>query len=165
MKFLLITTSFVSCLDYYISVIIKNVGVLTFLMYNFLMKFLGIDYGTKNIGLAVSDDNGQFAIDIPVMKNSEKVFEGLKQIIKDKKIEGIVMGLPGLERDNEITLKIRKFGIELESLSGIEVRYWDESYSSINAEKGLRGKKRKNSDSRAARMILQEFLDFNSAKR
>ena len=134
-------------------------------MYNFLMKFLGIDFGTKNIGLAVSDEDGRFAIDIPLVKNNDKVIDLINSHIKDNNIKGIVIGMPGLDKENEITLKIKRFALKLGSITGIKIDYWDESFTSQRVESGLRGKKRKTSDSKAARIILQEFLDFNSSKR
>lgn len=136
-------------------------------MYNFDMIHLGIDFGTKNIGLAVSDENGMFAIDIPALKNNPKTIdEEILKVIEARNIEQIIMGLPGLQRENEITKKIKAFADHIKNLALKDVIFWDESYSSQNAESGLRGKRRKTSDSRAARMVLQEYLDFyNSMKK
>lgn len=129
------------------------------------MIFLGIDYGTKNIGLAISDEDGHFAVDIPILKhNPQNVLSALKDICTQRKVEAIIMGIPGLDRENDMTSQIRTFALNLEAMTKIKVEFWDESFSSINAEMGHRGKSMKNSDSRAARMILQEYLDFKYNK-
>jgi len=130
-------------------------------MYNFNMIHLGIDFGTKNIGLAVSDEDGKFAIDIPALRNNPKTIDSeILKVIESRNIKQIIIGLPGLERENEITKKIRDFADHVKNLTLKDVIFWDESYSSKNAESGLRGKRRKTSDSRAARLVLQEYLDF-----
>ena len=125
------------------------------------MIHLGIDFGTKNIGLAVSDEDGKFAIDIPALRNNPKTIDSeILKVIESRNIKQIIIGLPGLERENEITKKIRDFADHVKNLTLKDVIFWDESYSSENAESGLRGKRRKTSDSRAARLVLQEYLDF-----
>ena len=125
------------------------------------MIHLGIDFGTKNIGLAISDEDGKFAIDIPALRNNPKTLDSdILKVIESRHIQQIIIGLPGLERENEITKKIRDFANHIKNISLKDVIFWDESYSSKNAESGLRGKRRKTSDSRAARMVLQEYLDF-----
>ncbi len=125
------------------------------------MIHLGIDFGTKNIGLAVSDEDGKFAIDIPALRNNPKTIDSeILKVIESRNIKQIIIGLPGLERENEITKKIRDFADHIKNLTLKDVIFWDESYSSKNAESGLRGKRRKTSDSRAARLVLQEYLDF-----
>ena len=102
-----------------------------------------------------------FAIDIPALKNNPKTIdEEILKVIEARNIEQIIMGLPGLQRENEITKKIKAFADHIKNLALKDVIFWDESYSSKNAESGLRGKRRKTSDSRAARLVLQEYLDF-----
>jgi putative transcription antitermination factor YqgF len=111
------------------------------------MVHLGIDFGTVNIGLALSDEEGRFAIDLPILKNKEhKVLSDLKQICDDKRVEIIVMGLPGLQRDNPITRQIKEFSDQLKQITQLDIKYWDESYS------------------KAARIILQEYLDFTNSR-
>ncbi len=130
-------------------------------MYNFNMIHLGIDFGTKNLALAVSDEDGKFAIDIPALRNNPKTIDSeILEVVESRNIKQIIIGLPGLERENEITKKIRDFADHIKNLTLKDVIFWDESYSSKNAESGLRGKRRKTSDSRAARLVLQEYLDF-----
>jgi putative transcription antitermination factor YqgF len=129
------------------------------------MVHLGIDFGTVNIGLALSDEEGRFAIDLPILKNKEdRVLADLKRICEEKKVELIVLGLPGLQRDNPITRQIKDFSKLLSEATQLDIKYWDESYTSIWAESGLRGKRKKQSDSKAARIILQEYLDFTNSR-
>lgn len=58
------------------------------------MSFLGIDYGSKKIGLAVSDKDGQFAFPLAVLKNDAKIIVKIAKIIKEKNIKKIILGLP-----------------------------------------------------------------------
>ena len=56
------------------------------------MRLLGIDYGEKNIGIAVTDDAGTMAFPESVIPNDKKLFSSLEKIIKDKNIGEIVVG-------------------------------------------------------------------------
>lgn len=126
------------------------------------MVILGIDYGTKNIGLAISDETGLVTGALPILHNSgdEKAINDLIEIIFSHKAEAVLIGAPMRETESEMFLKIKKFATILEEKVGLPVRLWDESYSSQTVERNLRGKRRKKSDSLAAQLLLQEYLDY-----
>ncbi|MCK4918596.1 MAG: pre-16S rRNA-processing nuclease YqgF [Candidatus Pacebacteria bacterium] len=75
------------------------------------MKYLGIDYGKKNVGIAVSDDGGNLAFAKVVLDNDKKLLENIIKIIKEDNIEVIIIGesknLKG--EDNPIQKKILEF--------------------------------------------------------
>lgn len=133
------------------------------------MKAIGIDYGTKKIGMAVSDDNGIIAGVLGIIANygelpSTKI---IIEIIDMYKVDTVVIGFPysyrtGVTKDGIVVQKIGRLKSYLEKNTKVKVEYWDESYSSKIVEKNLRGKARKKSDSEAARLILQEFLDHKA---
>ena len=56
------------------------------------MRYLGIDYGTKKIGIAVSDEKGEFAIPFIVLKSSKKLIDEILSIAEENKVKTIVMG-------------------------------------------------------------------------
>jgi len=133
------------------------------------MVILGIDYGTKNVGLAASDETELVAGTLPLLRWSgepaarKKLLAELAKVVQERKVARIVLGVPGIV-ENKIVKEIRKFGADLESDLGLPVVYWDESFSSQTVERDLRGKKRKESDSLAAQLLLQEYLDFLKEK-
>jgi len=57
-----------------------------------MMKYLGIDYGKKNVGVAVSDDGGNLAFAKTVLDNNEALLKNVLKICEEDKIEAIVMG-------------------------------------------------------------------------
>lgn len=132
--------------------------------------FMGVDYGTKRIGLAVSDAEGTLASPLVTIETGGDVDHQIRAILKESEaydVEVFVVGLPlnmdGSEgKQARIT---RVFGEKLAETSSTEVRYFDERLSSFCAkqtliETGLSAKKRKaRLDSAAARSLLQDFLD------
>jgi len=134
-----------------------------------IMKAIGIDYGTKNIGIALSDDNGVIAGNLGNIANygelaSTKV---IISMIDMYKVDTVVIGFPynyrpGIQKEGEVAQKIGRLKSYLEKNTKVKAEYWDESYSSKIVEKTLRGKARKRSDSEVARLILQEYLDHKA---
>lgn len=126
------------------------------------MIILGIDYGTKNIGLAISDETALIAGILPLLHNSKdgKALDDIAEICESYKVEAILLGAPMREHKSQIFEHIEKFGDKLAERTGITVKLWDESFSSQTVEKNLRGKKKKRSDSLAAQLLLQEYLDY-----
>ena len=132
------------------------------------MVILSIDYGTKNIGLAVSDETEFISAPLPIHINygDERAALELAETIKKQRVEKIVLGLPmkkdeqGLEIETQMTKQIKKFAELLAQASGLQPMFWDESFSSSSVESKLRGKKIKASDSIVAAKLLQEYLDY-----
>lgn len=134
-----------------------------------LKRFLSIDFGTKRIGLALSDPLKTFAYPFNTISNNSKTFQELKKIIKNKNIERIILGMP-LKEDGSLTSiskEVKEFKAKLEKLFQVEILLRDERYSSSVAEDRIkqsvnkRSKRRQKSliDSGAAAVILQDYLD------
>ena len=132
--------------------------------------FLAVDYGSKRIGLAASNQLGLVApLDI-IENNSEKI-KKLQQIIQARNIQKIVLGLPvALSGREEIAAQnVRKFAAELTALH-LPVEFYDERLSTAEAHKmilqyGLSAKERRTKvDSLAACILLEDYLRAQSAK-
>lgn len=131
---------------------------------------LGIDFGTKRMGLAVSDLSCTIATSYKILyrRTSEADLAELKTIISEKEIGAIAMGLPlqmnGTE--GEIAAEVRKFADILEQNFSLPILLWDERLSSSAVESFLikevdlsRKKRAKVLDASAAAYILQGVLD------
>ena len=132
------------------------------------MKYLGLDYGEKRIGVAVSDDTGKLAFPkyVEVALGSERwrvVSRNLKKIIDEENIGGVVVGLPlGFSmQETEMTKKVREFAEFLKKELNIEIFFQNEVLTSKEVEKS--GSARENMvDASSAALILQSFLDAKS---
>ncbi len=135
------------------------------------MKYLGIDFGTKRIGIAISDDLGSFAYPRTILKNDEKLIENLKHLILTEGIESIVIGesLNDKGISNQVNQNIKNFVRVLEVEFNLPVNKEQEFFSSFEAH-GRLGKESLNDrktkiekgndlDSKAAAIILQRYLD------
>lgn len=140
------------------------------------MKYLGIDYGTKKIGIAISDERGQIAFPREIIVSNEKSIEKIKYIIDQEKIKKIIIGhsvnMDGSE--NTLQTKIKKFIEQLQAEINIPINSEKEWLSSIAARSHLYGKgnianekwtgkqnqkRRDDVDAGAAAIILQRYLD------
>ncbi len=123
------------------------------------MKYLGIDYGSKRIGLAVSDREGKVAFPREVVVNKgQKTLAYIAMFCTREKIEEIVLGesLNFKMQPNQIQVDIANFKLQIENLTGLGVRYQSEVFSSAEA---ARQTDKINLDAGAAAIILQSFLD------
>ncbi len=136
------------------------------------MRYLGIDFGTKRIGLAISDEMGIIAgkYDTLQSKGLKRDIECIKGIIEKEKIEKVVIGLPkNMDGSlSETAQKVGDFAKGIRKLTGIPVETWDERLSSISAEKVLikgdvrRNKRKRVIDQLSAVIILQNYLDYQN---
>jgi putative holliday junction resolvase len=124
------------------------------------MKYLGIDFGTKRLGIAISDTAGAFAFPRDVLLNDSKVFDGLQKLAAEEGIGGIVMGdtLTLNGGKNQITHAADIFAQEVTERLKIPVHRVREAWSSQEADR-YAPQGRKHNDSSAAAIILQRFLD------
>ena len=122
------------------------------------MTILGIDYGDKRIGLAISDESQTFARELAILSPKE-FWAQISGIIEQNQITQIVLGWP-LNMSGEETEKTREvaeFKKKLEIFIDIEIDITDERLSSQMAE-SITGNK-KDLDSLAAQIILQNYLN------
>jgi len=122
------------------------------------MNVLGVDFGTKNIGLAWVETGIGVVLPYGVIKNEKnKALAGLSALIKEEGIEKIVFGLPvnldGSENAN--TKKVRIFAGRLKEKTGMEVFFESEIFSSRQADRTAGGASR---DEKAAMIILEDYL-------
>lgn len=132
-------------------------------------RVLGIDYGKRRIGLAISDPLGITAQGLPTInvKKDTDILSEIESLVKEKDVSTIVLGLP---RNMDGTLgeegkKVLEFGKKLSRKINIKVEFWDERLSSVESQKTLRKEKRKIKqkkeliDKISASLILQGYLD------
>lgn len=135
------------------------------------MRIMGLDVGTKTIGVAISDEMGWTAQGIETVKIDEEKrefgLERLRQLINEYGVESIVVGLP---KNMNGTIGPRgeatqKFAELIKKEFGLDVTLWDERLSTMAAERFLisadvsRAKRKKVIDKMAAVVILQGYLD------
>lgn len=140
------------------------------------MIFLGIDYGIKRIGLALSDDRGTMAFPKEIIENNRDIFEKLSEIIGKENIEEIVIGesINFSGQANRVEEKIIAFTKELEARFKLPVHKQKEFLTSVEARKLKDDKKGTPSGGAHSRMkmvksskvddisavlILQRYLD------
>ncbi|WP_096153256.1 MULTISPECIES: Holliday junction resolvase RuvX [Bacillus] len=135
------------------------------------MRIMGLDVGSKTVGVAVSDELGWTAQGLETIKIDEAInnlgFKRLKQIIAEYNVEKIVVGLP---KNMNGTIgprgeASRVYAEKLHEKTKLPVVFWDERLSTVAAERTLlsadvsRAKRKKVIDKMAAVFILQGFLD------
>jgi putative Holliday junction resolvase len=133
---------------------------------------LGIDFGEKRVGLAVSDPTGKIATPLETVQRragKRPPLAELERIGKSLAVEHVVVGLPLDLRgeENEWCQQVRDVGRKLAARLGVEVSFVDERLTSVRAgravrESGLRKSEREQKervDAAAAQLILQAWLD------
>lgn len=124
------------------------------------MKYLGIDYGERWIGLAVSDVSGAFAFPYEEIENNAHVMEVLTRVIQQEGISAIFIGDTRAHtgESNSITPKAEVFCDMVRSQSGLEVSMVFEAWSSQEAAR-FAPQGEKHNHASAAAIILQRVLD------
>ena len=127
------------------------------------MKLLGIDYGSKRVGVAFSDEGLQFAMPFSVINNSKDLINEIKEIAEKNGAKEIVMGESKNYKGeaNTILPASLNFKMDLES-EGFIVHLEPEFMTSANAER-FQGKNDM-LDASAAALILQSYLDKKASK-
>ena len=132
------------------------------------MRFLGIDYGARRIGLSYGDDLG-VATPLPALTEAEpeKRWLALKAVIAARRITDVVIGHP-LNMDDSVGFKAKEvdaFAARLRTETNLPVHLVDERLTSYEAESTIAKSKRREVrssgiiDSRAATIILQDYLN------
>ena len=133
-----------------------------------MSRCIGIDLGSKRVGLALSDKMNMIASPYRtiIVKNEQDLLDQLRLIIVDFKVKTIVLGLPlnMNGEDSAQTKKAREFK-SLLSIFNLPIKLEDERLSSVSAKRSLvmqdikTGHNKSEIDKRAAAIILQQFLD------
>ena len=132
-------------------------------------RVMGIDFGRRRIGIALSDSLKMFAYAHTTIPNNSITFIELGKIIKEKNVIKVILGIPDENRISKTSVvnDIKKFKDSLEKKFSLPVELWDETYTSAMAQQKIiesvnKKEKRKNKgllDMYAAAIILQEYLD------
>jgi putative Holliday junction resolvase len=132
-------------------------------------RAMALDLGEKRIGVALSDASWTIARSFTVLKRSSRLmdFERIGNIIDEQGVSLLIVGLPSLPSGGEGTMAawVRDYAADLSSHVDVEIKLWDESFSTMDAEASLRARgvkvrrRRGLIDAIAAAFILQSFLD------
>jgi putative Holliday junction resolvase len=138
-------------------------------------KILCLDCGKKKVGLAISDENHKIATPMKTIIRNKDFHKNLKIVINDFEIGGVLVGIPirenkKINKTSQSILDITKnldfylFDNNIE----LPIFFWDENNTSIEAEDLTynffknKKKQKKSLDKFAAKVILDDFLNFNS---
>lgn len=141
-----------------------------------MMRVLGIDFGERRIGIALSDPTGTLASPLPTLKRragKRPPYAAIEELIRTHEVAALVMGLPLTPegRDSEWTRTVREVGKKLSERTGLPVHFVDERFTSARAERAVRslglpkGKRQEKGrvDAAAAVLILQSWLDLRDS--
>ncbi len=135
------------------------------------MRLLGLDIGTHRIGVALSDESRTIAEPVASLDAKapfKELLSRIKALVVDNDVGGIVVGMPltlNGEEGGKSARMAKKTGDRLGDALEIDVIYWDERFTTAQAERMLidasvsRAKRRKVIDKVAASLILQGYLD------
>jgi putative Holliday junction resolvase len=146
------------------------------------MKYLGVDFGSKKIGLAKSDESATFAFPLTILKNSSHIAQETMQILEKEGISEVVIGksLDLSGHDNKIEVEVTLYIEELKTLNpNITIYRFDERFTTSGSQAVLRStfiqsanskqaasnakairKHTKDDDAQTAAYMLQGFLDM-----
>lgn len=134
-----------------------------------MKRYLGLDIGTKRIGVAVSDPLGSFAQGVAVLNAADEWMAALDDLVEKYHADVIVVGMPvrtdgsaGPEAEKVEELK----AVLSERYRNLDVVEWDERFTTVRAERALlegdvsRKGRKSRIDMVAASILLQDYLDF-----
>jgi putative Holliday junction resolvase len=137
-------------------------------------RILALDLGKKRIGLALSDPLGITAQGIPTLQrtNIREDLSALERLIAEHQVTVILMGNPlhMSGREGRQVVYTREFAERLAQRTGLEIRYWDERLTSVEANRVLRSsgisieKRARAVDQLAAVILLESYLDSEASQ-
>lgn len=125
------------------------------------MRYLGVDYGLRRIGIAISDGEGKIAFPHSVIlrETDESALRDVAALIKRESVEAVVIGVPlafdGAE--TEVSARARAFGGKLKDAVNVPIFFENEALTTRMAKQS--GASGKHKDQSAAAIILQSYLD------
>lgn len=137
-------------------------------------RLLGIDYGTVRVGVAISDRDQRLASPLENYTRRSEATDAayFQQLVEQEQIAGLVVGLPvhGDGSESQKSFEARAYGEWLQKITGLPVSFYDERYSSVQAEGFLLGagmtskRRKKRLDMLAAQIMLAGFLESSRAE-
>ncbi len=129
-------------------------------------RILGVDYGKKRIGLALTDPLNTFAYAYKTILNDKKLWINFKNILIEKKVFLVILGMPNVKRNKVLADIILSFKDKIEKKFKTNVIIWDEEFTSVIAQQKIfesvvKKKKRQDKgliDQNSAAIILEEYL-------
>lgn len=141
------------------------------------MRIMGLDYGSKTVGVAISDPEGIIAQGVEIIRRKDEnklrqTLARIEELIAEYGVELIVLGLPKNMNNSEgfRVEATNEFKDKLERRTGLKIEMYDERLTTVIADKtmmeaGVRRENRKDYvDMIAATVILQDYLDLNGKK-
>lgn len=136
------------------------------------MRVMGLDVGSKTVGIAISDPLGFTAQGVEIIKINEEAkefgFDRLGELVKEYQVDKFVVGLPKNMNNTEgpSVEASKAYGDKIKEIFNLPVDYQDERLTTVQAERMLveqadvsRDKRKKVIDKLAAQLILQNYLD------
>ena len=125
------------------------------------MKYLGIDFGTKKVGFAQSDDEGRLAFPLMICPNDGQLFKDTTELIREMKFGAVVIGESVDQKGklNALAKEARVFGAKIESSCDVAIAYEKEWYSTVEARRQPGKEGDHDVDDQAAAIVLQRYLD------
>ncbi len=125
------------------------------------MKVLGIDFGTKKVGFAQSDDEGRLAFPLMISPNDAQLLKDTMELIREMKFSTVVIGesVDQKGKANPIAKEARAFGKKLEDACDVQIVFEKEWYSTVEARKQPGKEGSHDVDDQAAAIVLQRYLD------
>ncbi|MDE5766922.1 MAG: Holliday junction resolvase RuvX [Malacoplasma sp.] len=138
-------------------------------------KVLAIDFGTKIMGIAISDENQKFALPYCELSNNNLIFKKIIEIIEEEKIIEVIIGFPktnnGYVSQRHQLIKDFKKNLDDKLEKKVSTLFFDESFSTKNSYNSLKkfkvktSKLDKNKDMIAASIILENYLNSKTKSR
>ncbi len=142
------------------------------------MRIMGLDFGSRTVGVAVSDSLLLTAQGVEIIRRKEEnklrqTLARIEELIQEYEVEEIVLGQPKhMNADEGVRVELtNEFKDKLERRTGLPVTFWDERLTTVAADRtmmeaGIRREKRKDYvDMLAAVFILQGYLDYKSMQK
>lgn len=125
------------------------------------MKYLGIDFGSKKVGFAQSDDEGRIAFPLMISPNDAMLLKDTIELVREMKFGVVVIGesVDGNGKPNKIAKDARAFGTQIENAIDVVVKFEKEWYSTVEARKQPGNEGNHEVDDQAAAIVLQRYLD------
>jgi putative Holliday junction resolvase len=125
------------------------------------MKYLGIDFGSKKVGFAQSDDDARMAFPLMIAENDASLLKDTVEMVRELKITTVVIGesVDQKGKPNEIAKKARGFAAKLEDAIDVRIVFEKEWFTTVEARKQPGREGDHEVDDSAAALLLQRYLD------